>query len=370
MRMRRSGKGPLLRRLRGDDGVAAVIVTIVLVVIVGMMALTIDGGVLWVKYRRVRNANDAAALAAALSCAKSEGQVAADGVADAVAIANVSDVTEYEVNVYTPSCNPNGGTVRVRYAGPQDLMFGPAIGVSSPRTVVGTATASWGGAGGSEDVVPLVLMKDRLSTCNVIPEPGKPTPPVGTECGFWWDDSALGSASWGLMALATWGTTSAASGCTAGGGTSDITNAITNGISDPLYLLPGAPDVPTYVCAKNGNSINPIDNAIRTALSSGRTDFAMPVNDPTKQVSTCSGSTCEPYKYAIIAFAFVRPVDIYQGNKASDAVGFSKCAAAIPPGTDVRGSFCLVVTWQGYSYTGLAAGGGPNFGLAAVGLSE
>jgi putative Flp pilus-assembly TadE/G-like protein len=355
-----------MNRLRDESGATAVVLAIVLIVIVGVLALSVDGGLLWVKYRRIRNANDAASLAAALSCAKGDGQVAADASADAVAIANVSDAMALEANAYTPSCNPSGGKVHVGYGGTQDLMFGPAVGVSSPRDVAGTATAVWGGAGGSEDVVPLVLMKDRLSTCNVIPEPGKPTPPIGTECGFWWDDSALGSASWGMMALSTWGTTSDPSGCSAGGGVSDITNAITNGIDEGLVMNPGAPDVPTYVCAKNGNSVNPVDNAIRTALASGRTDFAMPVTNPSMQVNV-SGA---PYKYAIIAFAFVRPVDIYEGNKRGDEAGFAKCAGAIPPGADIRGSFCLVVTWQGYSYTGLAPGGGPNFGLAAVGLSE
>ena len=355
-----------MKRFRDESGAMAVVLAIVLIVIVGVVALTIDGGLLWVKYRRVRNANDAASLAAALSCAKGEGQAAADTVADAVAVANVPGVAKAAANVYTPSCNPNSGKVHVGYGGTQDLMFGPAIGVSSPKDVVGTATAVWGGAGGSEDVVPLVLMKDRLSTCNVIPEPGKPTPPIGTECGLWWDNSALGNASWGMMALSTWGTTSAASGCSASGGTTDITDAIINGYHQGLVLNEGAPGVPTYVCAKNGNSINPIDNAIHTALTNGRTSFAMPVNNPSMQVNVAGA----PYKYAIVAFAFVRPVDIYQGNKASDAAGFAKCAGAIPPGADVPGSFCLVVTWQGYSYTGLAPGGGPNFGLSAVGLSE
>jgi hypothetical protein len=354
--------------VRGESGATAVIVAIVLVVLIGITALTIDGGLLWVKYRRVRNANDAAALAAAISCAKSEGQVAADTVADTVATANVAGVTQVDPNVYTPSCNPDGGKVRVRYGGTQDLMFGPAVGVSSPRDVIGTATAAWGGAGGSEDIVPLVLMKDRLSTCNVIPEPGKPTPPIGTECGFWWDNSALGDASWGLMAMSTWGTTSEPSGCSAEGGLAAITGAITNGITTPLYLEPGAPDVPTYVCAENGHAINPIDVAIRTALANGRTDFAMPVNNPSMQVNVNG----DPYKYAIIGFAFVRPVDIYKSrsNNPSEVAGYAKCAGVIPEGFDDSNAFCLVVTWQGYSYTGLAPGGGPNFGIVAINLSE
>ena len=361
---------PLRRgqRLGDERGATAVVLAVVLVVVVGVLALSVDGGMLWVKYRNIRNANDAASLAAALSCAHGDGQVAADTSAGSAATANSSDAAALQPNVYTPSCNQDAGQVHVRYAGQQDLLFGPAVGITSPKTVVASATATWGGAGGSEDVVPLVLMKDRLSTCNVIPEPGKPTPPIGTECGFWWDNSALGNATWGLMGLDSWGTTSAPSGCSASGGLSDITNAIINGIDQPLILNPGAPSTPTYVCAKNGNAINPVDNAIRTALLNGRTNFAMPVNNQAMQVNVGGA----PYKYAIVGWAFVRPVDIYQGNShsPSELAGFAKCADVIPPGADVRGSFCFVVSWQGYSYGGLVPGGGPNFGLSAVGLSQ
>ena len=358
----------LRKRLDDESGATAVMLVVLLVLIIGILALSIDGGLLWTKYRRVRNANDAASLAAAYSCATGLGLADANLMADRVAQSNVAGAATVPPPEYSsPICDPNGGTVTVHYRSSQVLMFGPAVRVSSPKLVVGKATAVWGGAGGSKDVIPLMVMKGRLSTCNVVPQPGKPTPPVGTECGFWFSSKALGSSSWGLLNLDidSWATTSAPSGCNAGH--SDLAGIIRNGLSSPL-LLKQPP--PTYVCAKNGDAIQPIDNAIEDALNSGRTDFAMPVNDPSLEVDTCSGSTCEPYKYAIIGFAFLRPSQIYDSNKKSDEVGFSKCAGAIPLGADTKNSFCLVASWQGYSSEGLNPRGGPNFGLTAIGLQQ
>ena len=53
-------------RLSDDSGATAVIVAILILVLVGMLSLAVDGGILWAKYRGIRTANDAAALAAAV----------------------------------------------------------------------------------------------------------------------------------------------------------------------------------------------------------------------------------------------------------------------------------------------------------------
>jgi Flp pilus assembly protein TadG len=356
----------LKKRFDDESGATAVMLVVLLVVIIGMLALSIDGGLLWTKYRRVRNANDAASLAAAYSCATGETLATANQKADQVAQANVAGAATVAPTEYSPACDPNGGTVTVRYGSSQVLEFGPAVGVSSPKPVVAQATAVWGGAGGSKDVVPLVLLRDRLSTCNVVPQPGKPTPPIGTLCGFWWDNGSLGSATWGYMTLSSWGTDSAPTGCSSSGGTSDITDAITKGLTDPLLL---EPTPPTYVCVKTGAPTQPVDKAIQQALAAGRTDFAMPVNDPALQInSTCKKSGCipPPYKYAIIGFAFLKPVDIYGRNEA----GYQQCAGVIPDGGNDANSFCLVASWQGYSTDGLYPRGGQNFGLTAIGLQQ
>ena len=56
-------------RLRRDDGATAVIVILTLVALLGMIILTVDVGQLLYKRRAMVNASDAAALAAAQSCA-------------------------------------------------------------------------------------------------------------------------------------------------------------------------------------------------------------------------------------------------------------------------------------------------------------
>ena len=336
-----------MSRFRDESGVTAVILAVVLVVVIGLLALSIDGGLLWVKYRKVRNANDAAALAAALSCAEGEGQTAADTSADNVASLN-APVTPLTENAYTPSCNPDAGTVEVNYSGTQALLFGPAVGVTSPKPVVGTATATWGAAGGSDIVVPLMI---SLSDCD-IPDG---TPPV--TCHFWWDDDFPGESTFGIVNLDTWGWAAGQAGC--GPSDSDLNAAIDQGWSEPLLLESN----PTYVCALEGVHAN-VAQHINHILPHS---FMFPVNDPTQQVPPCpaGSATCpELYQYAVIGFAELTITEsIVNNNNAEDLCG------TISPGSG--GNYrCVEAVWTGFNTTGFSPGGGENFGLTAVGLSE
>jgi Flp pilus assembly protein TadG len=354
---------------REESGVAAVLVILLLMVLVAMTALAIDGGLMWAKFRRVRSANDAAALAAAISCAKGEGLTAANTQSDALATANVADVSRVSDPVYDPGCEVEGGKVTVAYGGEQTLMFAPAVGISSPKPVTARATATWGGAGASADVVPLTLMRNSLSTCNFVPGPGVVLPAIGTLCGFWWDNGALGDATWGYMNLASWPTDPAQDvptlgGCSSAGGVGAMQDAIVYGLDDPLELVPPPP---TYVCAENGAYSEPIDDSIQEALLAGRTDFAFPVSDPALTVYTpCNQPGCSPtpYKYAIIGFAFLQPVGIFRPNED----GYAPCLTL--PFEHKANARCLVAKYVGFSTEGLIPGGGGNFGLVAVGLSE
>lgn len=356
-------------RLREESGVAAVLVVLMLVVLIAMMALAIDGGLLWSKFRRVRNANDAAALAAALSCAKGEGLTTANLKASEYAKDNVTDAAAVEPNLYPRGCEVAGGEVTVHYGGQQTLMFGPAVGVSSPKPVSALATATWGGAGGSDDVVPLTLMKNSLSTCNFVPGPGVTLPAIGTMCGFWWDDDAIGNATWGYMNLLSWPEDEtedvpSLNGCSSAGGVGEMQDAIENG----YHTLVLVPPPPTYVCAENGAYSQPINNSILDALAAGRTDFAFPVSDPALTVYTpCNQPGCipSPYKYGIVGFAFLQPVGIYKRN---DLEYQTYCSAFLPITT--ANSRCLIAKYVGFSSNGLYAGGGENFGLTAVGLTK
>lgn len=357
-----------MRRRRDESGATAVIVTLLLVVMIGITALTVDGGLLWVKFRRVRNANDAAALAAALSCAKAEGQAAADAIADDVATANVAGVGTVEVNVYTPGCAAGSGTVHVEYGGTQGLLFGPAVGVSSPRDVVGSATASWGGAGDASRVAPLMLNMDRLGTCRITNPPDPSLKEGVSQCVFYWNNNDLGNAQWALMNMDPYnnkGTQWYVSGNFGCSGTSgnEIRGWLSNGYNGDLFLNPNGK---TYVCAGTGFQTGPVDQGLENAR--GQT-YAFPVNNPSEQVDrngTACPPPCTPDKYSIIGFAWLRLDYFLTSMKKDDALWAQYCSQFVRDSN----SRCIVTTWMGFTTHVSSSGGGANFGVMSVWLSE
>lgn len=353
-------------RLSDDSGATAVIVAILIVVLVGMLALAVDGGILWVKYRGVRTANDAAALAAAYSCATGEGLVGAETAADTIAATNVADAASTQPGTYPQGCVVEGGQVTVYFGGEQTLMFGPAIGVSSPRPVAAQATALWGGAGGASNVAPLMLSLDRLSDCDI---PDGPDLVVGvSRCFFWWDNgtphdtTALTNAEWGLVDLTTWGV-DPWGGCGGNVSQSDVGEWITNGYPGSLLIDPS----PEYVCRGNGFQGNALNNDINAQV--GEILF-FPVNDPQQQVQS-GGTLCRPdgvdgpctvQKYAMVGFAALEVVQVWTGQNAQEMCG--QIAAN-------NGSLrCLEAVWQGFQPGGLTPDPDvPNLGLFAVALT-
>ena len=181
--------------LDGEEGVTAVLIVLALTFLLGMVSMSVDGGFLFLKRRAMVTANDAAALAAAQSCAKSEGQGTADAKADLLAVDNVSNATRFAAPAYTPSCNAPSGKVTVSYQGNQALFFSQVVGISSPKVVRTQATATWGGAGAADGVVPLMLSANGgLGNCdipiNVV---------IGQHCKFWWDNDLISNAQWGII---------------------------------------------------------------------------------------------------------------------------------------------------------------------------
>jgi len=361
------------RRLDDEFGATAVIVALCLFVIVGMLAVTIDGGLLWAKYRRVRTANDAAALAAAYSCAKGEGLGAADAQAESIARANVGDAAPVQPALYAAGCVAEGGQVTVFFGGQQSLMFGQAIGVSSPKPVAAQATALWGGAGGAANVAPLMLSLDRLSDCNI---------PFGTDlvvgvsrCFFWWDNgsptdtTALTNAEWGLVDLTTWGI-DALGGCGGNVSQNDVGTWIADGY--PGSLLIDYPPGYEYVCRGSGFQGNALNNDI--SAQAGEILY-FPVNDPSQQLGS-GGSLCRPdeldpgnidgdcsvQKYAMIGFARLQVAAVWTGQDAQTMCDHP---------ADNNGSLrCLEAVWMGFEPGGLnPSPNAPNLGLFAVALT-
>ena len=353
-------------RLSDDSGATAVIVAILIVVLVGMLALAVDGGIMWVKYRGVRTANDAAALAAAYSCATGEGLAGAETAADTIAATNVSDATSTQPGTYPQGCVVEGGQVTVYFGGEQTLLFGPAIGVSSPRPVAAQATALWGGAGGASNVAPLMLSLDRLSDCDI---PDGPDLVIGvSRCFFWWDNgtpndtTALTNAEWGLVDLTTWGV-EPWGGCGGNVSQSDVGNWITNGYPGSLLIDPS----PEYVCRGNGFQGNALNNDIDA--QAGEILF-FPVNDPQQQVQS-GGTLCRPdgidgpcsvQKYAMVGFAALEVVHVWTGQDAQ-----AMCDQISANNGSLR---CLEAVWQGFQPGGLTPNPDvPNLGLFAVALT-
>lgn len=347
-----------------ERGVTAVTVALLLVVLIGMLSLSVDGGFLYLKYRGMRNANDAAALAAALSCAKGEGQAVADAQADDLAVRNVGDAVAVEPPLYTPSCNPDAGKVTVHYEGKQALFFSQVVGVGSPKPVGATATASWGLASGAARAAPLMLSMDRLSDCEI---PYGESLVVGqTWCAFWWDNSTenLGNAAWGLMNLEQFNVAP----------TDQCNNAGESSYGDwlefgfPGTLMMNDPPEPTYACRDSGNFGGAINNDIEKAIASGN-KYAFPVNDPSKQVDSdgniCPSPGCpRPDKYYIVGFAWLTLKFLFTKQDPE----FSTYCSGFPEADS--NSRCLVAQWEGFTTSGLLGGGGASFGnMIAVTLS-
>lgn len=349
-------------RVRHEErGAIAVIFAIMLIVLIATIALTIDGGLLYTKHRGLRNANDAAALAAALSCARRDGELAANEQADLIAASNVGDATLLQPNVYTPACDAPAGKVTVQYGGTQSLMFAPAIGIDSPHPVAATATAVWGAAGGAARIAPLMVTTETVLRCE--------EQEIGAHCFFWWNPDELSSAEWGLMNLDSWGNIYSPTDSCAGYQSTNqalVTEWIRLGFDGTLVLTdPG----PTWVCRGPGSQGGALNNDIN--FVEGEILF-FPVNDPTQQVGIEGSSwaipclpdtTCTVDKYAIVGLSAFQVVHAVSGGAAA-----TLCNKPMPHGAgDVR---CLEVIWQGPIEDGVIPGGGHDFGLIAVGLSE
>jgi Flp pilus assembly protein TadG len=351
-----------LRRQDGEEGATLVIVALLLVVFMGALAISVDFGAMFLKRRQLVNAADAAALAAAqsyflneASCGSNDGP--AQSKADQLATANVAGALPDSTAGHTPySVNCGQFTVTVQYHAAQPHFFAQAIGMGNSTDVHSKATATWGGAGGAQKIVPLMLSLGRLTTCDI---------PYGVEigdvCVWYWDNAEIGNAQWGVMDLDKWNVAPAAS-C---GGNSDFNHIrqwIQNGYSGPL-LLKQPP--PTYVCIGTGNFGNALDNEIN-GIAGQIVPF--PVNDPAKQVAS-NGSLCPPpgtsctvQKYAIVGFAKLQVLQLYDNRNSRSQ--WNLYCSEFAQNSNAR---CLVTTWQGFDDTGYVPGG-QNFGFGAVGL--
>ena len=194
---------------RADErGAVAVTVALMMVVLVGIGAFTIDFGLRYVSARQLQTASDAAALAAARefvaprfigqTCATIIGdapaRAAAQAKADAIRLENRPGSTSSPIAV---SCNADGALdVTVTSSGSTPTVLGPVLGRSADYQDTLPATATVSVPPGASNVRPYAICSKQIpSTLSQtvvkfsLPDPSSPDAtscPTAEIGGNWW----------------------------------------------------------------------------------------------------------------------------------------------------------------------------------------
>jgi Flp pilus assembly protein TadG len=312
---------------RDEEGVTVVIVVLSLVALFGMLVLVVDVGGLLLKRREMVNGSDAAALAAAKTCASQTDTTDPETQADAYAMSNVASLGTGSGGIVTdPNCDTGeSGYVTVEYTSGQKLFFAPVLGAGNNGNVVTEATAAWGPLGGGA-IVPLVIEMGTLQGPCEIPDPDfDPDVDPPKTCPLWYNNNDLGNADWGFMNLDEWGVAGDAQ-CT-NAGSNNRANWIANDYPSPLYLNGDPPgSVPTYVCVDTGHTTRDWNDLV-TRMQANPT-VLFPVNDCAGQVDktgTVSPCPATPDKYDIVGFVKLQLISVLKGNDQSTTDG-TPCA--------------------------------------------
>lgn len=416
-------------RQRREEGAVAVITALVLVALMAGVALTVDVGGLLLRRRAMVNGADAAALAAAQSCADAT-LGSPEAMADEYAAKNVpitdggltggvvTGVDPESGQQWTLNCGVDiTGHVSVRYESDQSLFFAPVLGFDHTSEVTSRATASWGAAGAAGPI-PLVIYEGFFqgNRCDV------PNVSENTVCYIWEDNDLSGGGNFGFLDVGEGWNVGKTDRCDNAGGADQLAGWISG--ADPAEIVELNYPNATWVCTREGNGGN---NVAWQALE----DLIGQVRDfPIVGVSPADGEpaqvgTPQP-KYNVIGFAHFEIVGVNMPSKdtlsctipPTATLPFDLMAACAPSGgTYIDGSadadrgarltvdangvitawsrqpsvvtfettdsadcggnpapnssaHCLVLRWKGYEYGGGNPGGGANFGLLAAQLCD
>jgi Flp pilus assembly protein TadG len=322
----------------GDEqGAVAVIVALSLIALIGMIVLVVDVGGLLYRRRQMVSASDAAALAAARSCALGAVEAGAPEVkADEFAGANLEGIalTGGILPGETVGCETDmEGYVTVQYSSDHDLWFAGIFGATS-KPVVTKATAEWGGATTGLPV-PFVVGMDQSNQGNIFckdpdgnlinvpPEDGsKPT------CAVWFDNGSedgyfggFQESVFGSLNLNQWDVPNPAVDCL---GSKDLPDNIEyaenggyNG-EDPLDPI-NYPD-PTWVCVGDGGNTSLYDGF---AITKNTKVMVFPATDG--QVVERNGKIVA---YNVIGFTALKLIELYKINELPPTSG--DCEAVRP----------------------------------------
>ena len=162
-----------MRRVKDERGAVSVMVALLMVVLVGFAALSVDVAGMWSQRQQLQTGADAGALAVAQDCAAGDCKLPTT-TAQGYASQNVN-ATGITATILTPALSPTSGEVTVETAGVRQHAFAPVLGVQSTQ-LSAQATASWGRPSGGIAVLPLAF-----SWCEFLAQTGGGIPTTSTE---------------------------------------------------------------------------------------------------------------------------------------------------------------------------------------------
>lgn len=313
----------------GDErGATAVIVALSLVALLGLVVLTVDVGQLLFKRRSMVNSSDAAALAAAQSCADLGDTDVPEAMADAFALNNTGSAITAPSNIVDMvGCDgPPFGHVTVEYTTSQDLFFAGVLGANGPATVRTRATAGWGPAGGANPLPIVVYVGNDQGNCDIQEGIG-----AGVECYLWYDNDLFNNSAFGFLNLCTaddlcqqgWDVPADASCPNVGASLRDdwISGNWTGGPNELNY--PAA----TYVCRVSGitsSNWSGLDGRVGDVL-------IFPVNDCNTHVDAGGNpigcvTTVAPDKYNIVGFIALELQAVHDSAAEWGGIPYSSCS--------------------------------------------
>lgn len=156
-----------MRRMRRDEGAAAVLVAMLMVVLVGMTALAVDMGSMHLQNRELQNSADAGALAIAEQCAG--GACPGDVNAEARGYALANSTTGggfFENTDATAAVDLAARSVTVTATGDNTPLFRGVLG-QGDAAFTRSATVVWGSPTGIVGAIPLTISDCEFN--NLVP---------------------------------------------------------------------------------------------------------------------------------------------------------------------------------------------------------
>jgi Flp pilus assembly protein TadG len=312
--------------------------------LMGMIVLVVDVGGMLYRRRQMVSAADAAALAAAQSCALGSAE-AGSPAAQALQFAedNVEGVPMIGgiVEADTAGCETGEeGHVTVEYQSDYGLTFAGIFGASE-ADVVGRATAEWGAAASGQPVPFIVTLGTEGGNTNVFctDENGDPVAidentALGAECYVWFDNGAdggsfggFGESVFGSLNLDKWDVDDSFN-CATKDLPSNTHYAEVGGYDgdEPLDAL-NYPD-PTWVCVGDGNS----DSLYSGFESSEGKILVFPVTDGV----ILADNSGKVDKFNVVGFTALRLDEVYDATEAAGDSGSCTSVRPMNAGTSLN----------------------------------